>query len=84
MDNEKLMYEGQLQVVKRELRDADTAAIAARAIVRMNLNEFEDDIVLGCDTEAALAALRQLHSLRAKIITLRDKRNRLAERLGHE
>lgn len=84
MDNERFINEGQLATVKHDLAEAEIAALAARSIVRGDLNEFEDDIVIGCNTAEAMSALKQLHSLREKIIALRSKRDRLIERLGHE
>ncbi|HOX22120.1 MAG TPA: hypothetical protein PLL10_01545 [Elusimicrobiales bacterium] len=76
------MMEGKLAVVKHDLREAELAAVAARTLVRQNLNEWEDDIVVGCDTETALIELKRLHALRGKITDLRAQKAKLEEALG--
>jgi len=84
MNNERMMMEGKLATLKHDLREAEIAAVSARGLVRLNLNEWEEDIVAGCNTESALADLKRLHTLRTKIIDLRAQIERLQEALGHE
>jgi|GEM_PF-1971647 len=84
MNSERMMMEGKLATLKHDLREAEIAATAARGLVRLNLNEWEDDIVVGCNTETALTELKRLHAARAKIIDLRGQIERLQEALGHE
>ena len=84
MNRERMMMEGQLAVLRRELRQADVDAAAARDLTRERLNPFEPDIVDGCDTIVALNVLARLHELREKIISLRAQVAKLEEALGHE
>lgn len=76
------MMEGKLAVVKHDLREAELEAVAARTLVRQSLNEWEDDIVVGCETETAMIELKRLHGLREKIIDLRAQKAKLEEGLG--
>ncbi|MFA5161160.1 MAG: hypothetical protein WC421_02850 [Elusimicrobiales bacterium] len=84
MNNERMMMEGKLSVLRHDLREAGLSAAASRDLTREKLNPYEPDIVDGCDTAIALLELKRLHELREKIISLRAQIAKLEEALGHE
>jgi len=82
MNQERMIAEGKLAVLRHDLHEAELSATAARDLTRERLNPWEPDIVDGCDTATSLLELKRLHELREKIISLRAQIEKLEEALG--